>query len=888
MGDYDYLDDMFANAYKRHEEGNWDQRKRWEVNIALDQKKKKAVQPRKDFLRKNSPPKRLQKPKKKEIQNDPQKFISHKKMTKKQMSNLVKIYGSDEHGAGIYADFESNVPKAKKAQDVAMKKSLTESSIPTPATIPIELTYTNSEKNPAKKKLKKKKLKKSKSMEPDYAISGMKFDPLTATERHYHQQQTFVNMDKKSITFNEFSGALNESASNLPSDAKKNVFQISSILKSTSKVSKNLNDSMQYSYLFSPKKTEDNPKAGMDFEKVSNQEKDNDRDSLSLLEQKDTPALTVKLAGGSDIHNFPEWTSLRDNYITQLQNLNYHQDLVHKSDMVSDISIPNFIGLLIAIRKISFRIVDKYRQVILYDEKHENFKEMNAYIIKMATDVNCINRQPFVDWMGLSPIYNTFFAERKIDGTSALFADKAQEPKGLKFQGEFQNVRNDELCEELYKDIYEKKPVYMRKELMMTTREKQIVEELGGVVWSAYCSYQEAMHHKRAAEAIEGLSADNLENFDNNNITSVREGNNASYHSGYNEESFLETGGALENQSAVMNTAANYSMVSTFTSIRPMHMKSHLKVSWRKWRRLFLIKSGLRNLEEGRIYCTKRKVLDGWQKYSWQNMEFRRLQQRRWKQLMTFTFDAWFQYLHWCRKFNRVLKMANHENMRRVLKRMRVFSLYVHDNRNFKWKQYNMPLIITFRALKDNATINKFIMSQKLKRASQFTFADLNLRQFFFDKWHHFKNISMATETIDIALLVYSLRDAMNEWKSLAWPRRYRSRRNLRVFKKGFFGQTSTVIEEDEEEDGGGYVDKKNEYMWPQQEYYGNPVVPEFGQPDSNQNGGGDKVEDLHDLAGGGGEQEKWQMAALMGDGDDKSSASKRSWFTFSSLLSKK
>ena len=723
MGDYDYLDDMFANAYKQPEgRDDWGDQKEWNVNISLDQSKKKSLpKVKKDFLRKNSPPKRLQKPKKEVIKNDPQKFISHKKMTKKQMTELVRIYGSKDLGSGLYADFESKKAPATKKQSYTpshelLKKSLTESSIPTPAVIPGELTYANSyahlEKQSAPKPKKKKKgnRKIKKSRDPGYGVVGMQFDPLSATERHYHQQQNFTNMDKKNITFNEFNGELNDSAANIPTDGKKNTFQISSILKSTSKLSKNLNDSMQYSYLFSPKKTEDNPKAGMDFENENP-----DKNSLSLLERPEKRELTVKLSGGSDIHNFPEWTGLRDNYIQQLQNLNYHQDLVQNTDMVSDISIPNFIGLLLAIRKISFRIVDKYRQIILYNEKHENFKEMNSYIIKMATDVNCINRQPFVNWMGISPIFNTFFAERKIDGTTALFGDRAEKPKGLKFQGEFQNTRNDELREDLYKELYAKKPVYMRNELLMTTQEKHMVDELGGVIWNAYCTYQEAMHHRRAAAVIEGMTnLDHLENFDSDNITSVPDNNNntadASFQSFANEDSILEAGGALENPSVIMNTAsANYSVVSTFTSIRPMHIKNHMAVSWRRWRRLYLIRSGLRNLTEGRLYCTKRKVMDGWQKYSWQNMEFRRLQQRRWTQLLTFTFDGWFQYLHWCRKFNRVLQMANHENMRRVLKRMRIFSIYVHDNRNFKWKQFHMPLIITFRALKDNATINKYV-----------------------------------------------------------------------------------------------------------------------------------------------------------------------------------
>jgi hypothetical protein len=188
----------------------------------------------------------------------------------------------------------------------------------------------------------------------------------------------------------------------------------------------------------------------------------------------------------------------------------------------------------------------------------------------------------------------------------------------------------------------------------------------------------------------------------------------------------------------------------------------------------------------------------------------------------------------------------------------------------------------------------RFVMSQKLKRASQFTFGELNLRQYFFDKWRHFKNISVATETIDVALLVWAMRDAMNEWKSLAWPRQYKSRRDLRVFKRGFFGQSpSTLIENDDEGDEELYVDKKHEYKWPQQEYFGNPVTPEVNRHHPNQDD--EEDDDIHALgaAGTGQEQQKWQMAALMdegsaGAGDEKSTASKRSWFTFSSLRSRR
>jgi hypothetical protein len=47
------------------------------------------------------------------------------------------------------------------------------------------------------------------------------------------------------------------------------------------------------------------------------------------------------------------------------------------------------------------------------------------------------------------------------------------------------------------------------------------------------------------------------------------------------------------------------------------------------------------------------------------------------------------------------------ENKRRVLYRMHVFAKLEFENRRFKRKQAIMPLVITFRALRDNAWVNR-------------------------------------------------------------------------------------------------------------------------------------------------------------------------------------
>jgi hypothetical protein len=56
-----------------------------------------------------------------------------------------------------------------------------------------------------------------------------------------------------------------------------------------------------------------------------------------------------------------------------------------------------------------------------------------------------------------------------------------------------------------------------------------------------------------------------------------------------------------------------------------------------------------------------------------------------------------------------VLQRAIRENQRRVLLRMHLFAKQEYQNRSFKRMRALMPLKITFRALKHNALINKYL-----------------------------------------------------------------------------------------------------------------------------------------------------------------------------------
>ena len=54
------------------------------------------------------------------------------------------------------------------------------------------------------------------------------------------------------------------------------------------------------------------------------------------------PSKNQRLKASENPGNIPEWTTLRDTYIRQLQNLDSHEQTARERGVNSDISIPNF------------------------------------------------------------------------------------------------------------------------------------------------------------------------------------------------------------------------------------------------------------------------------------------------------------------------------------------------------------------------------------------------------------------------------------------------------------------------------------------------------------------------------------------------------------------
>ena len=160
-----------------------------------------------------------------------------------------------------------------------------------------------------------------------------------------------------------------------------------------------------------------------------------------------------------------EWIGLRQNYIHQIESLERYERMCGSSQVLSEISMPNFYALLLAIRKISMRIADNYKMIVLQKETPLNLLEVHSYVVSMVTDMNCLDRQPFIDWTGLHFIFNPFVSAYRCDGTiSTAMADM--------------NVKSNRKEEQ--------SPSMIPKELVMDQYENAECRELGAVLWGAY------------------------------------------------------------------------------------------------------------------------------------------------------------------------------------------------------------------------------------------------------------------------------------------------------------------------------------------------------------------------------------------------------------------
>lgn len=271
----------------------------------------------------------------------------------------------------------------------------------------------------------------------------------------------------------------------------------------------------------------------------------------------------------NNLSNLPEWTCLRDNYIRQLHSLESHESIACQKGYKTEISIPNFISLLLSLRKISCRIAYAFQVAVQSKSVHDiSFSDLHGYVLRMVNDLTCINRSPFIDWLGIITVYNPFLSCRKLDGTSALVCLERKPSIGVQVHRVIENGITDDLTVSLNIDTLE-----MRNELRMTESEQEFVDSLSETLWGTYLQHQEATKYRRPGP--------------DNQTQSENIGTECASHE-------------LAADMGYQNLLLNSQQFPTHSRIK--------QVYWKQWRRRYTIKVGLRNIKQGREHCILRKV----------------------------------------------------------------------------------------------------------------------------------------------------------------------------------------------------------------------------------------------------------------------------------------
>lgn len=272
----------------------------------------------------------------------------------------------------------------------------------------------------------------------------------------------------------------------------------------------------------------------------------------------------------NNLSNLPEWTSLRDNYIRQLHSLESHESIASQKGFQTEISIPNFVSLLLSLRKISCRIVYAFQVSAKAKTIHDTaFSELHGYVLRMVNDMSCINRSPFIDWLGIFTLYNPFLSSRKLDGTSALVCLERKPSIGVQIH------RAIETSHEETKVSLTVETVEVRDELRMTESEQEFVDSLSETLWTTFLQHQEATKYRRPGIPV---ASDPVESGNPGKFTA-------------------EMAADLGYQNLVLNS---------------QQLSSHIRLKgnhWRIWRRRYLIRVGLRNIREGRERSIFRQAL---------------------------------------------------------------------------------------------------------------------------------------------------------------------------------------------------------------------------------------------------------------------------------------
>jgi hypothetical protein len=438
--------------------------------------------------------------------------------------------------------------------------------------------------------------------------------------------------------------------------------------------------------------------------------------SGAVISQQEAMELAVQM---------PQWITLRESYMKQLYEL---AQLVSRGKIKEndDARRQQFLLLLVALRKVSIRIITEYKfQLGMASETREPeymtaARSIKPYILSMVTCLDYLSVQPFLSWIGVQTTSNPFLSTTSIDGASAEL-----DGASLAYDLRFVSAEDLHACAE------------------MSSVLATIVEQ------------DQKKQERRRLRAEQGLAAVQggppAEDLDDDEKEEIR---------ALQDEQFQRKIGSL-----VESTHSSLARVPQSRGMKVILTgKSTMKMWWRKWRKAFIIHVRVPVSIQSRNRVTMRKCFDILARNVWQCVKFRALQQHYLQRITTFTFEAWKEYLKWCRKFQRVRDKSVKRVKRTFLRAMRRFADEVYDVRRFRFNNDMRNKKICFTGLKRNVTLTKFELKKRLEKMSSASFMERHTCQRCFHRWAGRSRLVHRLDDLEERVELSLLKIALVKW----------------------------------------------------------------------------------------------------------------------------
>ena len=415
--------------------------------------------------------------------------------------------------------------------------------------------------------------------------------------------------------------------------------------------------------------------------------------------------------------DFHKWHTLEQRYLEHIHSL--CTKITHISSSFDDSMIAHknqLLLLLVATRKIHYKIVETYQQsaqILKSPRLNDSSKDLQEYMHHTVSSLLHI-----FDFLDVEPILSfTGMDSFKCNPFIVTNADNHNLHPVLV-------IANDE---HLYMD-------YFRVIHYLHVNKQQIVQNNNyNRHESTPDTTNKNVHH-----------TPNLHLHEENKLTPLR----------IYEESINDNDSDCSNEDSITNLLSS--------PFRNINLSTRLW--WMRWKKNYHISIKVSyHINRKKLYKV-RKVFNAIQQFTWQSIQFHRLQKKYFTGTLYQTFYKWDQYRKWCRKYNALFQRSKHRLQSNVINGLRKNSMESTQVRSFYRKQRDKRNKLVFELLRYNSIFNKFELRNRLRTGSALSFWNKHLMATILKQWKLRCDVVNALDFIDDKIDKLRLKKAFHKF----------------------------------------------------------------------------------------------------------------------------